>query len=175
MAPRERWRERFRLPNVQGIMENLETSGGCGSSCRCLAPPAAVLSGNGFGRDPGASSPRAWRSGSERGMGANSVAVTFGKDMNMRSIILATAALLFCVGTLRAETTFVGADKDSQKITINMNGKDYTFDARGVRLYNPNGQEIKLEDFSFTRRGARLDVKEQGGKIVEIRVAGGRQ
>ena len=108
-------------------------------------------------------------------MGANSVAVTFGKDMNMRSVILATAALLFCVGTLRADpATFVGADKDSQKITINMNGKDYTFDARGVRLYNPNGQELKLEDFAFTRRGARLDVKEQGGKIVEIRVAGGK-
>jgi hypothetical protein len=90
-----------------------------------------------------------------------------------RFLIAALVCLVF-VGSLFADpATFVRADLQAQKITIKVNDTEHTLDARGLKIYNAAGKEIKLEDLKLGQ-GARLEFKARDGKVTELRLAGGK-
>ncbi len=88
-------------------------------------------------------------------------------------IIAAAACLLFAGGLFADEARVAAVNPREQTITVNVDGKEQTLDARRIKLFNAAGRESKLEDLKL-EKGDRLEYKARDGKITELKVPGGK-
>lgn len=76
-------------------------------------------------------------------------------------------------GVLAAEGEVVKYDKDKSELTLKIDGKEkkVKFEKGHPHLHGQDGKLIKVKDYDkHLKKGVKLDVEEEGGKITELTI-----
>jgi hypothetical protein len=93
--------------------------------------------------------------------------------MVRRVLAVVLAAGLVVGGVLAAEGVVVKYDKEKSELTLKIDGKEkkVKFEKGHPHLHGEDGKLIKTKDFEkHLKKGVKLDVEEEGGKITELTI-----
>jgi hypothetical protein len=93
--------------------------------------------------------------------------------MARRCLAALLAALLFVGGLLAADAVVTKFDAKNQTVTLKIGDKETTVDLKDVKVFLRDKEVSDVSKVRF-REKQKVQVKEEDGKVTEIRVQGRR-